>query len=486
MRNAKSDGADLAEVRIDYLETIEREKWRDILSRKCLPIIVTNRADWEGGKWAGDETARLSILVEAEQLGAEYIDVELAACETYNKLRNVRSGAKLILSHHNFDRGLSLDEIRAVTSRMSAAGADINKFAMMATSALELAPVFESLRDAVVPTIAIAMGEYGQASRVAAGKFGAFLTFASAGTGQESAPGQVSTQRLAEFFDFSRTSKATRLFGIIGNPVSHSMSPALHNAAMTHAGIDGLYIYMPVEHDVALFIRQMCALGFDGFSVTIPHKVAALDAVDEIDSVARDIGAINTVVRRSDGTLFGCNTDWVAAISAIESSLPSLSIAGKRVICIGAGGAGRALVFGALSRGAREVVIVNRSGHKAIALAKDIDPQRASGISQEEFNRNSDTDFDVVMNTTSVGMHPNIDETPIPRSKLTNKPLVFDAVYNPLETRLLHDASEIGCTTVSGLEMFVGQGAEQFRNWHPGYEPSLEVMRNVVLRSLKS
>lgn len=488
MNSAKSDGADLAEIRIDYLESAERGKWRDVLARKCLPVIVTNRADWEGGKWTGDETLRLSILVEAEQLGAEYVDVELAACETYKELRSKSScaDAKLILSHHNFNRGLSLKEIQSITSQMIAAGADIHKIAMMANSALELCPVFESLRDAVVPTIAIAMGEYGQASRVAAGKFGAFLTFASAGTGCESAPGQVSTQRLAEFFGFSRTSPATRLFGIIGNPVSHSMSPALHNAAMEHSGIDGLYVYMPVKENVAEFIRQMCAIGFDGFSVTIPHKVAALDAVDKIDPVARDIGAINTIVRRSNGSLFGCNTDWVAAINAIEESLPSRSLSGKRVICIGAGGAGRALIFGALSRGARQVLIVNRSGDKAVALATDIDTERASGISQEEFNANSDIDFEVVMNTTSVGMHPNLGESPILKSKLVNKPLVFDAVYNPLETKLLREASSMGCATVSGLEMFVGQGAEQFDKWHPGVDPPVEIMRNVVIRSLKS
>ncbi len=437
----------------------------------------------------GDEDERLSVLSEAERHGAEYIDVELAACDQFQQLRKASSQAgktaKLILSHHNFERALTREEIETVRAKMRKAGADVIKIAMMATNAIDNALVFETLASATEPTVVLAMGEMGQVSRIAAPKYGAFLTFSSVGAGRESAPGQVETERLTNFFRFREITPNTPVYGIIGNPVSHSMSPALHNAAMAEKNLDGLYVYLKVEGDASDFIRRMSKLGFEGFSVTMPSKVDAIKAMDEIDDTAKDIGAMNTVVKQRDGTLRGYNTDWVAAISAIEDELATKSIAGLRVVCIGAGGAGRALAFGALARGAKQVVIVNRSKPKAVSLAVDLGAERAIGMSLDEFVADNDISFDVLMNTTSVGMSPDVSQTPVPSSKLIGRPLVFDAVYNPVDTRLLQDAKAKGCAVVSGFEMFVRQAAEQFQLWHPTVDPPLALMRQVVADCLQ-
>lgn len=485
MRVAQAEGADLAEIRIDHLSESELAHWRDIVSSKSIPIIVTNRASWEGGHWRTDDETRLNILADAEQLGAEYIDVELASAQKFAQLRSTPS-AKLILSHHNFSHSLTTPEIDVIRSKMRQYNADVHKIAVMPTTARDIVPILIALRSAREPTIALAMGALGQVTRVAAAAFGAHLTFACARAGSESAPGQVSTKRLSTFFGFRFVTPTTRLFGIIGYPVEHSMSPALHNTSMRITGADGLYVYLPVDTDVATYIREMCDLGFCGFSVTIPHKLDAINAVDHVDPTARRIGAINTVVRRSDGSLAGYNTDWVAAMDAIEHALPDRSLLGKRVLCIGAGGAGRALAFGALARGATHLLVVNRSPQRAVALAEDLGVDRAVGMSLDHFFEADNLDYDVIMNSTSVGMHPNVGETPIPREKLRSKPLVFDAVYNPLETRLLKEAKAAGCVIVSGLEMFVRQAAEQFRLWHPGVEPPIVLMRQVVLDNLRA
>lgn len=488
MEAAKAAGADLAEVRVDLLDDDERVRWAQLVTEKTLPVVVTNRASWEGGKGVLDETERLSVLVEAEQLGAEYIDVELKAASVYRELRNATGAArnaKLILSHHNFERPLSKEELARVQERMISEGADVSKIAMAATSALDNALVFDALLNATVPTVVLAMGEFGQVSRILAPKYGSFLTFASVGVGRESAPGQVVIEKLTDTYRFRSLTPETPVYGVIGNPVSHSMSPALHNAAMKEAGVDGVYVPLKVGQDIPAFIRSMVSYGFAGFSVTIPGKVVAMDAMDTIDSVANKIGAMNTVVKQADGQLKGYNTDWVAAISAIEDGLKPDLLSEKRVVCIGAGGAARGLAFGALERGASHVLVVNRTVAKAQALATELGPARASAVSLDDFNE-SDAAFDILMNTTSVGMHPSVDDTPVRSERLLHKPLVFDAVYNPLKTRLLREASAAGCTTVSGLEMFVRQAAEQFRFWFEGVEVPVKLMRQVVVDSLES
>lgn len=484
MSTAKSAGADLAEIRIDLLALDEQSNWPSIFAQRVLPVIVTNRACWEGGCAPDDEDARLRLLASAVTLGVPYVDVELAAAKRFKEICAKEgvgmTGTKLILSHHNFDRALSAGEVKKVQDGMRDAGADVHKIAMMAASAMDNLLVIDTLTSAKVPTVMLAMGELGQLSRIAAARFGAFLTFASAAAGEESAPGQVDAVTLNQLYRFHSVGRDTPIYGVIGNPVSHSMSPALHNAALSATGTEGVYFPLKVEDDVALFIRKMSARGFAGFSVTLPGKVAAMDAMDEIDDVARRIGAMNTVVRREDGSLKGYNTDWVAALSAVEECVEG-GMVGKRVLCIGAGGAGRGLAFGALERGAKHVTVANRTKEKAEALARELG-QKARGVGLEEIL--DEEGFDVVMNSTSVGMSPRVEDSPVDKALFRKGMVVFDAVYNPLETRMLREAKEAGCVTVSGLEMFVRQAAEQFRLWFPDVEAPVQRMREVVLEKL--
>lgn len=478
------------EIRVDLLDSSEQCEWYRLLPTLSLPAIVTNRAAWEGGASSDPEHARLSVLIEAVRRRVSHIDVELKAASQFvelcheNNISFPLEHTKLILSHHDFESPLTVDEVNELMGRMRNAGANICKIAMMANSALDNMVVFETLASASSDAVVLAMGELGQVSRIAAPKFGGYLTFASVAKGIESAPGQVDLATLLNTYRFRSISKDTPLYGVIGDPVSHSMSPAVHNTAMKLVGLDGTYVPLRVKDEFSLFIREILRCGFEGLSITIPGKVPAIDAMDDMDDVARQIGAMNTVVKTKDGHLKGYNTDWVAAISAVEEQFDN-GLVDKRVVCIGAGGAGRALAFGALARGAAHVTIVNRSVEKASSLANDLG-DRASGMSLASFNEMADFEYEVLMNSTSVGMHPNEDDCPIHLERLVEGAVVFDAVYNPLRTKLIQEAEKRGCVTVSGLEMFVRQAAEQFRLWFPEFEPPLSTMREVVLDRLSN
>jgi len=330
-------------------------------------------------------------------------------------------------------------------------------------------------------------------SRVLGPKFGAFLVFASLEAGREAAPGQVPVRDLLDLYRFRTVGPATRVYGVIANPVAHSMSPAIHNAAFAQCGLDAVYLPFRVD-DPADFIPAYKELPMDGYSVTIPHKQAVIPLLDEVEPLARRIGAVNTIVMR-DGRLCGSNTDWSAAVKAIESGLqggtgvPPVAhrpeacatgedvLAGKTVLLLGAGGASRAIAFGLAERGCR-VVIANRTHERAEKLAADV------GCEAVPLNEVGSVAYHVLVNGTSLGMHPKVDATPLDASLLRPGALVFDSVYNPLETRLLREARAAGCRTVDGLEMFVNQAVQQFELWTALPAPRA-VMRSVVESRLR-
>ncbi|OSX70753.1 hypothetical protein BU14_0673s0005 [Porphyra umbilicalis] len=496
---AAAAGADLVELRVDLLDA--GEDWEHPLSASPLPVIVTNRAAWEGGQCTLPEADRLATLVRAEAAGAAFVDVELAAAAPFQAAR-ASSGAppsrgggkggacRLILSHHNFERPLTHDEASKVYADAVAAGADIVKVAMAATSAADVGVVFDLLSAAKVPTIALAMGAHGVISRILTPKYGGFLTFTCVAAGAESAPGQLDTATLLSAYPFRSITPATAVYGVIGCPIGHSMSPALHNAALSAAAIDAVYVPLLVDGgDLDRFLTAVRPHGFVGFSVTLPHKLDALAACgDAVDPVAARIGAVNTLVADDGGPLGyrGYNTDWTGALDAVEARR---TVRDASVMVLGAGGAGRALAFGAVARGAGLVIIVNRSGDKARALAAELRTPTCPTVATTP-DAATDLPFvagvDIVMNSTSVGMHPGVDATPVDAALFVDRgaPLVFDAVYNPLETRLLREAAAAGCVTVSGVEMFVRQAAAQFQLWFPERTPDVGLMREVVLAAL--
>jgi len=265
----------------------------------------------------------------------------------------------------------------------------------------------------------------------------------------------------------------TEIYGILGNPVAHSLSPLMHNCAFREMKLDALYVPFHVE-DLEGAIRALRALNIRGVSVTIPFKTAVLPLLDEVDDSARAIGAVNTILNR-DGMLRGSNTDWTGLVGSLGESV---EIKGRIFAIIGAGGAARAAVFGILNRGGRPI-IMNRTIEKGEALAREF------GCPFRPLTDISAIEAEGLINTTSVGMTPDEGKTPVRRGDLSRFRVVMDIIYNPLGTRLLREAGEAGCRVVDGLGMFVRQGAEQIRIW-TGLEPPVALMRQVVRKQLEN
>ena len=460
---------DIAELRLDYLPEPTEDDVRRLLEGRPCPVIVTNRPEREGGRWTGDEAARLELLAVADRLGADYVDVEIDSLDGYAP----QGRAGLIVSYHNYDETPA--DLAAIARRIEQTDAAVVKLATHANSLLDNLAAIHVLRDATKPTIAVTMGEHGHVSRVLGAKFGAFLVFASLGAGREAAPGQVPVDQMLDLYRFRHVRPSTAVYGVVANPVAHSMSPAIHNAAFGHCGIDAVYLPFRVD-DVAEFIPAYQTLPVAGYSVTIPHKQPVIALLQELQPLAERIGAVNTIVDRG-GRLVGSNTDWSAAVAAVESGLPEgESLDGKRVLLVGAGGAARAMAFGLAERGC-DVVIANRTRERAVRLAADV------GCTQVDVADMGSVPYDILVNGTSLGMHPRVDATPVDAAMLREGAVVFDSVYNPLETRLLREAAGAGCRTVKGLEMFVNQAVEQFELW-TGQTAPRDVMRQVVAARL--
>ncbi len=265
----------------------------------------------------------------------------------------------------------------------------------------------------------------------------------------------------------------TRLYGIVGKPVSHSLSPAMHNAAFQHCGLNKIYLAFDVE-DITGAMAGLRSLGIGGVSVTMPHKQAVIPLLDGIDPVAQRIGAVNTLLIR-DGAIRGYNTDWIGAVQALEM-IADLSAA--TVLLLGAGGSARAIGFGLKEKGV-QVIVANRTLAKGQALAGELDCECCPLAEIDHLN------VDALVNTTSVGMAPNTAATPISQTLLENIPAVMDIIYVPSETRLLREAKEVGCKTVNGMYMLLYQGVAQFELWNDCDAP-VEVMREALFSRLGS
>jgi shikimate dehydrogenase len=265
----------------------------------------------------------------------------------------------------------------------------------------------------------------------------------------------------------------TFLCGLIGNPVAHSLSPVMHNQAFTAIGYNAVYLAFRVI-DLDSAIKGIKALNFKGVSVTLPHKVAVMEYLDEVEETAATIGAVNTIVN-NNGSLIGYNTDSRGALEALRTKT---AIQGKSVAIIGAGGAARAIGFG-LKSAAGRLTILNRSRTNGERLAADL---RADFLPLNEWQPNR---YEILINTTPIGMHPETDASPIPKNDLSKEMVVMDIVYNPIKTRLLKEAEAKNCRTINGVSMFVFQGAQQFELW-TGQKAPVEVMQNSVLEALKA
>lgn len=459
--------ADIMEWRLDYLLKPEPSL---LLEPRKIPIIVTFRKVSEGGRHSIDEAERLSFLEQAIACGAEYIDIEWSCGpKVLDRLKSQARKTKIICSWHDFKSTPS--NLTEIYEAIKSLKPDLVKMVTLAQSIQDNQKIFDLIALANKEgqkIIALCMGAEGEISRVLSPLLGGYLTFGSLGMGRESAPGQIEARLLREVYGLPRLKgKDIKLFGLVGKPVNKSQGYRLHNLAFQHCGLNHLYVNFLVE-DLASFLRTYSQL-YQGLSITMPYKQEIIGHLDELDPAARRIGAVNTVVKKN-GHLYGYNTDWLGARKALEAVT---SIAGKKAVVLGAGGVSRAIAYGLVEAGA-EVIILNRTQSKAEQLAAEFGCQAGS---LEEMAHLA---ADLLINGTSIGMAPQVEDIPIPPACLTSGMIVFDTIYNPARTRLLKEAKLRGCRTISGLEMFLHQAAAQFTLWTESEAP-IEIMRSALL-----
>ena len=464
-------GAKLVEFRLDWLA--RAPDVARLLKDRPTPVVVTCRRREDGGKWNGSEDERRTMLRTAVISGADYVDLESDIAKSIPRYGKT----KRIVSHHDFQT--TPDNVEEIWAEMAEMNADIIKLVTTATSPSDCVRLLKLVSGARIPTIAFCMGEFGIPSRILCGKYGAPFTYAAFSAERAIAPGLLTFQQMTDLYHYDSITPATRVYAVLGDPVSHSQSPRLHNAAMQKAGFDGVYIPVRVTPEqLPAMLDDFQWLDVQGYSVTIPHKEAVLARYPQCDEIVRQIGAANTLFRTPAGWQSD-NTDYMAALESLDLVLQAGdSLEGKRVLMLGAGGVARAIGLGVTRRGA-VLTVASRTSDRAKALSEALACRQ---ITWE--NRGSEF-CDILINCTPVGMHPNVNETPFQSNWLRDEMIVFDTIYTPENTLLLKEAREHRCKTVSGLEMFVRQAAAQFTRF-TDQPASLEMLKETLRNSISA
>jgi 3-dehydroquinate dehydratase/shikimate dehydrogenase len=461
------------EFRLDYISkpALALPKIKHFLEiHSGITVIATCRRLASGGKFRGSIASQLDILAKAAAAGCQLLDVELQTAQKCKpeQLQKLRTRAALILSFHDFRGTKKLD---GTLEKMRQFPADFYKVVSTATTLSDNVSMIQFLgRESDNHSIiGVCMGEQGIISRVLGVRAGSVFSFAAVSPGEETAPGQVSAQELRSVYRIEQLDVATRAYGVAGDPVIHSLSPAIMNAAFRRENVNAVYLALHAKtlKDLLTCVRE---IPIHGLSITMPYKEAILPFLDNTDSHTTKIGACNTVVRAQDGKLYGFNTDTSGVVRPLERRLSTLQDA--KILVLGAGGAARAAVFGLKERGA-EVFILNRSAAPAQKLARRA---RARSLKRADLKKYV---FDVIINATPVGMG-NTRETPL-QEKEINARYVFDMIYDPAETRLLQLAKQRGAQTIPGIEMFVHQAARQFEIWTGKPAPQDDMLQVVTL-----
>jgi 3-dehydroquinate dehydratase/shikimate dehydrogenase len=473
---AKRDSSFL-EFRLDYLDkpASALPALKQFLGENTLvTAIATCRRAANGGKFKGAAAAELEVLQKASASGFQLIDLELETAEAVkeSELEKLRSrGTALLISYHNFQSTKDLD---GTFDRILGFEPEFIKIVTTARSLADnvLMMRFLERKGDMANLVGLCMGEQGIISRVLSVRAGSIFTFAAATQGEETAPGQITARALCDMYRIGQIDAATRVYGVAGNPITHSLSPLMLNTAFHRETVNAVYLALHTTrlNDLLTLVRE---LPLSGLSVTMPLKQEVMDHLENTDPISAKIGACNTIVRAQDGKLYGFNTDVGGIVRPLEKRL---SLKGAKVLVLGAGGAARAAVFGLVDKGA-EVMILNRTPQTAQKLARQA---KAKTIRRELVAK---TNFDVILNATAVGMH-GVKQQQILEAKELNARLVFDLVYNPVETPLLRMARQKGIPVVTGVEMFVQQGARQFEIWTGKPAPEEEMLR-VVVHALK-
>lgn len=454
--------ADVVELRLDCLEPQDVSAAVSDLSTFLCPVILTFRPSEQGGYRDLSRDERLAFWkTQAARCDEVWWDVEGDLARDLSP-----DWSRAIVSHHDFS-GVPSD-LQTIYERLAQTPAQVIKIAVQANEIVDCIPMFELIdraRGEGREVIAIAMGNAGIATRVLGPSRGGFLTYGSMDEDSATAPGQVNARKLRSLYNIDAINSETMVCGLVGQPAMHSVSPHIHNAAFAHEGVNGVYLPFEVT-DVKSFVKRMVhpltrELNWNlrGLSVTAPHKQTVMDCLDWIEPETREIGAVNTVVVERD-RLLGYNTDVAGFIDPLHKRMGSLD--GKAVAIIGAGGAARAAVWALKKEGANVMVFV-RDVSKVNFPCKPL----ASASFKE---------YDLVVNATPVA--------PVTQEQLSGARLVYDLVYNPIETQLIKEAREAGCETLGGLEMLVAQAKFQFELW-TAKKPSEAIMYESALTGLQ-
>jgi 3-dehydroquinate dehydratase/shikimate dehydrogenase len=464
------------EFRLDYLDKplLALPKFKQFFAdNTAATAIATCRRAVLGGKFAGSVAAEVEILSTAAEAGFHLADLELESAESIKKsgVQKLReTGIALIISHHDFAVTKDLD---GIFDRIAPFAPDFVKIVSTAKALVDnvtLIRFLERMNDHS-NIIGICMGDAGIISRVLGVRAGSAFTFAAATQGEETGPGQIAARTLIETYRIDQVDAATKIYGVAGNPIRSSLSPIMMNTAFRRETVNAVYLALQTTK-VTDLLKLVHEIPIQGVSITMPLKQEIIPHLEQTDPLSAKIGAVNTI-RLLDGKLYGFNTDVAGIITPLEKRLV---LRGAKVLVLGAGGAARAAVFGLREKGA-EVFILNRTPETAQKLA------RQSGSKTIKKDAVAKTQFDVIINATPVGMAGNKAPALLEAKDLNTK-LVFDLVYNPLETPLIRLARQNGINIITGVEMFVQQGARQFEIFTGKPAPEEEMFR-VVLHALR-
>jgi 3-dehydroquinate dehydratase / shikimate dehydrogenase len=460
------------ELRLDYIKQplSAMTKIRQFLeTHQYVTAVATCRRADNGGQFKGSLAAELEVLNKAHAAGCQIVDLEMeSALKTKaDVLARLRRSAGLIVSFHDFRATRNLE---ATLEKMLQVPADYYKIVSTATTLSDNVTMMKFLQTQGDKNalIGLCMGEQGIISRVLSVRAGSVFTFGAVSVETKTAPGQMSARDLRNIYRIEQVDAATRVFGVAGDPIEHSLSPVIMNTALRRENVNGVYVALHAKtlKDLLYCVRE---IPLHGLSVTMPYKQSIVEHLDNTDAHTAKIGACNTVVRGQDGKLYGFNTDIAGVVRPLEQRI---TIDNAKVLVLGAGGAARAAVFGLKERGA-EVWILNRTAAKGQKLARQA---KARTIKRADLRK---TAFDVIVNATPVGMG-NAKDCPLKEEEIQAK-VVFDMVYDPVETRLLQVARAKGISVIPGVEMFVHQAARQFEIWTGKPAPAGDMLRVVTI-----
>lgn len=461
-------GEDLLEFRLDYLENPEEglRAVRALLKQHpdCA-ILATCRRHQNHGRFNGSVEQQIAILDAAVEAGARAVDVEVESAESVSpKLETFHGRTLLVISYHNFEGTPGME---AVLHRMMRIPADAYKLVATARKPSDNYRLISLMRQHPrPPLIVLAMGETGFPSRVLSLVFGSLFTYAAPTAAEGTAAGQVCARHLRQLYRVEKLARGAKIYAVIADPVAHSISPAVHNRAFQARRLDAVYLPFLVQPPhLKDFMTLAEKLPVAGFSVTLPHKQKIARYLDIVDPLARRIGAVNTVWRKA-GRWRGANTDADGVRRPLERHL---RLGKSSVLVVGNGGAARSAAFALADAGA-SVALVGRNPDRVRALAKACG---AEPLAREQAETRG---FDALVHATPLGMWPNVNECFF--GKRIPAEVVFDMVYNPVETLLLRRAREQGKTVIAGTEMFLEQAARQFEIWTGDTAP-----RNVMAKA---